>query len=307
MVTKSGSHARHPKKVAANGRKRGPVKPANGAEVSAPDREVLRNLYAAVLKCRMLARQPQESAAGRNPASDHLFPFGHEAIIAGISLALGAEGTMIASCGKSAARIAKPTWLPHLLEQSQRGAPATVAPELPPAGTPDLDPFNLVTGIAQAQGPEKNGNVVVALCIDGSSSHGRWREAMKLAAIHKLPVIFVLETDSPFEREAAKRNPALEEVSFTVRDCGFPAIIVDGHDAVAVWRVTQESIHRARQGAGPTLIECDSELSSGADPLAHLEHYMRKRGDWNEEWRRSTAAQIEADIAAMKVPGADGG
>ena len=37
---------------------------------------------------------------------------------------------------------------------------------------------------------------------------------------------------------------------------GFPGITVDGNDIVAVWRVTQESIHRARSGAGPTLIEC---------------------------------------------------
>ena len=43
------------------------------------------------------------------------------------------------------------------------------------------------------------------------------------------------------------------------RDYGFPGIIVDGSDVVAVWRVAQESIHRARNGAGPTLIDCRME------------------------------------------------
>ena len=59
------------------------------------------------------------------------------------------------------------------------------------------------------------------------------------------------------------------------RDYGYPGIIVDGQDVVAVWRVAQESIHRARNGAGPTLIDC--RMDSKRDPLAHMEHYMRKR------------------------------
>ena len=47
--------------------------------------------------------------------------------------------------------------------------------------------------------------------------------------------------------------------------------IVDGNDVVAIWRVVQESIHRARAGAGPTMIECQIGLPGSQEPLAHLE------------------------------------
>ncbi len=59
-------------------------------------------------------------------------------------------------------------------------------------------------------------------------------------------------------------------------DLGFPGVAEDGNDVVAVWRVAQESIHRARNGSGTMLIDlCRAELTD--DPLAHMEHYLRKR------------------------------
>ena len=55
----------------------------------------------------------------------------------------------------------------------------------------------------------------------------------------------------------------------------FPEYVADAGDVVAVWRVAQESIYRARNGSGPTLIDC--RKLTPQDPLAHMEHYMRKR------------------------------
>jgi pyruvate dehydrogenase E1 component alpha subunit len=101
---------------------------------------------------------------------------------------------------------------------------------------------------------------------------------------------------------------------------GFPGITVDGNDAVAVWRVTQESIHRARTGAGPTLIECvtwrwhaeTGERSSNSrrahpsnsarsqhDPLHHMEHYMKKRGLWQQDWKDALAESYRAAIGSV--------
>jgi len=97
---------------------------------------------------------------------------------------------------------------------------------------------------------------------------------------------------------------------------GIPGITVDGNDLVAVWRVTQESIHRARSGAGPTLIECrtwrwhaeaDRASSNGAtstkqswqhDPLHHMEHYMKKRNLWQPGWKEELVTVYRKALAA---------
>ena len=223
--------------------------------------------------------------------TDSGFTVGHEAIVVGATLELNPEDTMVASPRNFAALIAQRASLEFVLSQaaSENEIQAVVANQHLRA-TFSLDPFNLGTGVALAQKLEKKRNVVVALCAEDTSTPGRWHEAMKFAGIHKLPIIYVLKRSSAFDLDPATRSPVLDDVSFVAHDCGFPAIIVDSNDAVAVWRVAQESIHRARSGAGPTLIECEVQLAHASDPLAQMEHYMKKRGAWDDEWRRDVAA-----------------
>jgi TPP-dependent pyruvate/acetoin dehydrogenase alpha subunit len=293
MVTKSESRAgRKRKAVVAKLVQADRTQPANGNEAGLSNQEVLRRLYVAMLKCRMLSERAQLLAAGRDTAAEYDLAPGHEAIVAGVTLELGAEDIIAASPRNFSSQVAKGASVEALLSQSP------YEEELRPGSGAGLDPFNLGTGLALAHRLEKKRNVVVALCSSrDAGSPDCWHEAMKLAGIHKLPIIYVLTCSSAFENGAATRTPVLEEVSFMARDYGFPAIIVDGKDAVAVWRVTHESIHRARNGAGPTLIECDSESSAGTDPLAHMEHYMKKRRMWDDQWRQNAADRINAEIA----------
>jgi len=68
------------------------------------------------------------------------------------------------------------------------------------------------------------------------------------------------------------------------------------------WRAAQESIHRARNGTGPTLIECQTELASFDDPLGHMQHYMTKRGAWDDGWKEQVVDQINAEIEEALQP-----
>jgi TPP-dependent pyruvate/acetoin dehydrogenase alpha subunit len=103
------------------------------------------------------------------------------------------------------------------------------------------------------------------------------------------------------QKSSSEHAPHLEPFSFMAREYGYPGIIVDGQDVVAVWRAAQESIHRARQGSGPTLIDCRTDASR--DPLAYMEHYMRKRNVWDVGWKKDTEQRIAAEIekAAMAI------
>ena len=278
------------------------AQPANGNSASPSNHDVLRRLYASMLKCRMVAEQAQHLLGDRGASTDYEFAIGHEPVTVGATLELGPEDTIAASPRNFGTQIAKGTSLKCLLSPEARAighqAP-DVAVGCSRGSQLAFSPFNLGTGLALAHRLERKRNVVVALCDENAVQPDSWHEAMKFAGIHKLPVIYVLTRDSSaFDLEPAKRNPALEDVSFVARDCGFPAIIVDANDAVAVWRVAQESIHRARNGAGPTLIECESQLAQSRDPLAQMEHYMRKRGAWDDAWRQSTVGRIEAEIEA---------
>jgi TPP-dependent pyruvate/acetoin dehydrogenase alpha subunit len=75
-------------------------------------------------------------------------------------------------------------------------------------------------------------------------------------------------------------------------------VIVDGQDVVAVWRVAQESVYRARNGGGATLIDC--RMDAARDPLAHMEHYLRKRSLWDQAWREKAEAEITAEVEGGK-------
>jgi acetoin:2,6-dichlorophenolindophenol oxidoreductase subunit alpha len=287
------------KKIAAKPLKADLVPPANGNGASPSNHDVLRRMYVSMLRCRMLTERAQDLLGGSTPTTDWEFAIGHEAIVVAGTLELGPEDAVVASPRNVPAQIARGVSLQYVVSQTELAnqIPAVVANGLSLANLPSFDPFNLGTGLALAQRLEKKRNVVVALGADDVSAGERWHEALKFAGIHKLPIIYMLKRRSAFDLEPANRQPVLDDLSLVARDCGFPAIIVDSHDAVAVWRVTQESVHRARNGAGPTLIECETQLVHFNDPLAHMEHYMKKRGAWDVAWRNDAAKRIEAEIA----------
>ena len=297
MVTKSKSRAGKrkplpaPKPMSAE-----KAQPANGDGPSPSNQDVLRTLYASMLKCRVLAERAQRPHDERIPCENYDFDIGHEAILVGAILELRPEDTLVASPRNFVAHVARGISLEALLSRGahENGPQAVVVTDRSGARAVSFDPFNLGTGLALAHRLEKKRNVVVVLCSEENSLAERWHEAMKFAGIHKLPIIYV-KNGSVFEPAPANRTAAFEELSYMARDCGFPAIVVDGKDAVAVWRVAHESTHRARNGAGPTLIECETQSSLAGDPLEHMEHYLKKRGFWDDKWRRNAANRIDAE------------
>jgi pyruvate dehydrogenase E1 component alpha subunit len=271
------------------------VAPASNSNGSSPSSgETLRKLYAALLRCRLV-----QERARLSHSTEYELALGHEAVTAGTTADLGAEDTIAASARNLAALVARGLPLTTLLKEldSAGGVLASITrPSLPE------DPFNLGTGIALAHRLQKKQNVVVAFCEKEIVSLDPWHEALKFAGVHKLPMLYVVKSAAPNEQLSGDQPAYLEQFSFMARDYGFPGIIVDGRDVVAVWRVAQESIHRARNGAGPTLIDCRTE--SARDPLEHMEHYMRKRNVWDREWKDKTEAGIAGEIqkAAGAVP-----
>ena len=120
--------------------------------------------------------------------------------------------------------------------------------------------------------------MTVAFLRENPTASDAGREALHLAAAHKLPIMFVYASGSI---EAAEMHAF-----------GFPIIPVDGNDVVAVYRVAHECIVRARQGGGPSAIACSFE-ESGRDPLRNMEKYLGTKGLFKARQREKTIASFE--------------
>ncbi len=116
--------------------------------------------------------------------------------------------------------------------------------------------MGLATGAAYAFKLKKTERVSVAFFGDGASNNGVFHEAVNMATVWDLPVLYVCEnnlyaTEVPFA--TITKNP---QVANRAQAYGLPGVAVDGNDVVAVYLAAGEAIRRARAGGGPTLLEC---------------------------------------------------
>jgi TPP-dependent pyruvate/acetoin dehydrogenase alpha subunit len=114
----------------------------------------------------------------------------------------------------------------------------------------------IAAGAAMAIKQRGGSEVVMAFCSDGSTANGIWHEAMNLAAIWDLPVIFVLENNQYAVSTPIRDSARVNRLSDRAAAYGMPGITVDGNDAVIVYGAMQEPLRRARAGEGPSLVEC---------------------------------------------------
>jgi acetoin:2,6-dichlorophenolindophenol oxidoreductase subunit alpha len=123
---------------------------------------------------------------------------------------------------------------------------------------------------AQVRGTDQ-----VAVCFfgDGATNIGAFHEALNLAAVWKLPVVYVCENNqymeyTPIRSVTAVEHPAADRA----RAYGLEPLLVDGNDADAVYRVARELVAKARGGGGPSLVEAETYRFSGhsrADPATY--------------------------------------
>jgi TPP-dependent pyruvate/acetoin dehydrogenase alpha subunit len=113
----------------------------------------------------------------------------------------------------------------------------------------------LICGTALASKLRGSNNVGVCFFGDGASNQGTIFEAMNLAAVWKLPVIFVGENNGYAEATSSNFSVACENIADRASAFGMPGVITDGFDFFAVHEAAGEAIKRAREGGGPTLLE----------------------------------------------------
>ena len=143
----------------------------------------------------------------------------------------------------------------------------------------------VATGVALTAKVKGTDNVRVVFFGDGASSQGALHEAMNLASIWKLPVLFVCENNRYAESTPFEYSVAGGSVSNRADGYGIPGVTVDGQAVLDVFEVAKEAVGRARAGEGPTLIEAQTYRYLGHaghdDPLTYRseeeqEYYMNR-------------------------------
>ena len=105
----------------------------------------------------------------------------------------------------------------------------------------------------------------VCVCFfgDGSTNQGTFHESLNLASIWKLPIIFVCENNHYGISMSQERHQAIKDVADRGASYNMPGVAVDGNDPLAVYEAAKEAVQRAREGKGPTLIECKTYRQHG--------------------------------------------
>ena len=173
-------------------------------------------------------------------------------------------------------------------------------------------------GLALAAQLRREPRVAAAFVGDGGTSEGDFHEAVNLAAVWKLPVIFVIENNLYGLSTPVREQFAADDLASRGAGYGIPGVICDGNDLLAVHRTTVEAADRARRGDGPTLIEFKTfrmrghEEASGTayvppalfeqwrahDPLARFERQLDERGVMPAAAREALRQQLVAQIDA---------
>jgi len=131
---------------------------------------------------------------------------------------------------------------------------------------------------------KKTDHVVVAFFGDGASNQGTFHESMNLAAIWQLPVLFVCENNQYAESTPASKVMLVQNVADRAAAYGVPGIVVDGMDVMAVYDATRKACDRAREGKGPTLMECKTYRYMGHEEGDPWITYRSE--DEVEEWKK---------------------
>lgn len=290
--------------------------------------ELLRRLYAYMLKCRIVEERIRVLYRQGRFAGNYFAAVGQEATEVGATIDLLPEDTVAPSHRNFVTNIMKGTPLnlmfAHIYGRKTspdqgRSAPAHCgyAPlnVITPSSTIAAQ-LSMGAGIALAYKMQRKPNVVVALTGEGATSLGFWHESVNLAAVHKLPIIFVVENNGYAESVPLSLQSAIEDLSIKAAGYGIPGVTVDGNDVVAVYTAMREAIQRARSGDGATLLECKTyrwyghseidpakyrdpaevEYWKSRDPIPAMEQFLKSKQIWSDQWKEELAAGIRREI-----------
>jgi TPP-dependent pyruvate/acetoin dehydrogenase alpha subunit len=177
----------------------------------------------------------------------------------------------------------------------------------------------IACGAALAAQLEGKGAVTVCFFGDGAAAEGEFHEALNIASVWKLPIVFVCENNQYAANNAVRVQHARVEIAAHAGAYDMPGVVADGNDVLAVRAATGVAVARARRGDGPSLLECKTyrwhfhamratpppesrsadEIASwkARDPIARLERHVLAEGALTAAEIAALRERVAADLA----------
>ena len=182
--------------------------------------------------------------------------------------------------------------------------------------SPLPDAYPVAMGCALAFDQRKERRVALANCGEGASATGTWHEAVNMAAVLHLPIVFTVQNNQYAYSTPNDPEFALSYVAHRADGYGIPGVVVDGNDIFDCYSAAKEAVERARNGEGPTLIEAvtfrhfghaghdpaeyvkpdEREEWMAKDPLPRFEEFLGSRGILDEQRRTEIHDRIEEKV-----------
>ncbi|MGC9370347.1 MAG: pyruvate dehydrogenase (acetyl-transferring) E1 component subunit alpha [Paracoccaceae bacterium] len=291
----------------------------------AADRAELVALYAGMLRTRAFdAKAVALQRTGR--LGTYASSLGQEGVPVGLASAMREDDVLIPSFREHGAQLWRGTSMEELFLYwggDERGSNFSTPREDFPVCVPVGTQYPHAVGVAMAFALRAEARCAVVVGGDGSTSRGDFHEALNMAGVWSLPVVFVINNNQWAISVPREAQTAAETLAQKAIGAGLPGEQVDGCDVIAVRDAVERALARGRAGGGATVIECityrlsdhttaddatryrdDSEVSPhwAGEPVARLREHLVQTHGWTrqeeEELRAGNSAAVEAAVQA---------
>ncbi len=265
------------------------------------DPEVLKKLYASMFKSRTFEETLYYLfLQGKVPGSLHQSQ-GQEAVSVGVCSLLNKDDVVFSTHRPHSDYLAKGADMVKLIAEilgreggCSRGKGGSmhicdISVGAMPANAIVGGNVPIAAGSALAFKLQGNKRIAVSFFGDGASNEGVWHEALNMAALFELPVLFVCINNQYASSTTFQQSVRIKHIADRAAAYGFPGVTAEGMDVLAVREATKPAIERARAGKGPTLLEFNCYRMVGhsrSDPA----NYRSK--EEVEEWKKKDPIKL---------------
>ena len=299
-------------------------------EAHAPDRRTLLDMFRRMTSIKQNDERFRAVIKAGKIVAPYYSPRGQEVIPAAVSVNLTNDDYICTIYRGIHDMIAKGVPLKELWAEIAGKATGTCKGKGGPMHiTHPASGVMVTTGIVGSSMPIANGlalaaqirgekRVAVAYFGDGASNIGAFHEALNMAAVWKLPVVFVCQNNGYGEHTRYELATSAARISDRAAGYQMPGVTVDGNDPLSMYDVAKRAIDRARAGQGPTLIEAktfrfhghvfgdadrymakgEKEAAMAQDPVPRFRAWLIQQGHASEAELAGVEAAIEKDIDA---------
>lgn len=293
----------------------------NALPLLALDEAVLHGLYRSMVRARVFdAKAVALQRTGRLGTYPPLV--GEEAVGVGVAYAMAPDDVLVPGFREQAAQLDRgvtPLELLRYWAGDERGSDFAGPRRDFPISIPIASHAPHAAGIALAMKLRAPGQVAVCLLGDGATSKGDFAEALNIAGVLTLPLVFVVADNEWAISVPRSAQTAAQTIAQKAIAAGVPCIQVDGNDVIAVAEVASRAVEYAREGRGPSVIEAltyrlgdhttvddahryrpDSEVSArwAEEPIRRLRAYLVEAGTWGREQEERLLQDLTEEIAS---------